>query len=398
MKYALVVIALCAAESALAPHAAAPPPALPRLSISGAASVSGISSGADLAPMLHVAFSDAVFGSGVFAGQAYGCAVTAFAGEPRQACAAQPAGARGPGCVGLASTGAAPCVGCGGPAGTTVGYDHCKKTPGVIDVAALRGGAAAAAAAGTVAPLANLRAARVYAYRGTKDTVYLPGCVNATAAFFQPYVADAARQIAFEAGIPSQHSQPSTDPAIPRDSCGNYTIGGMQNCGYDGVGAMLQHFYDGALRAPPAGARADAARHIPFSQDAYGNASAQFGGLATTGFVYIPTRCEAGTCRLHIALHGCGQSYVSDAGKQGLLYPLLAGYAQWADANGIVVLFPQGGGFVERGWTTDAAQVMAQCHDGYGQTGPAFLTRAGVVLSAIHRMMVAVGGENFWLR
>ena len=390
---------LCAAAVALlASAAAAPPPPLPRLDIIGPASASGISSGADLAPMLHIAYSDVFFASGAFAGQAYGCAVHAFDGEPREACAAQPASQRGPGCVGLASTGAAPCEGCGA-AGTTVAYDHCKKTPAIIQVARLQRWAEAAAARGDIAPLARLREARVYTYRGTRDSVYLPGCVNQTGAFFAPYVAQPQRQILFEAGVPSQHSQPSIDPAVPRDSCGNYTIGGMQNCGYDGVGAMLQHFYDNALSAPPAGATADPARLLNFSQDAYGNASAQFGGLATTGFAYIPARCAPGAaqpCRVHVALHGCGQSYVTP--RQGLLYPLLGGYAPWADANGFVMLFVQGGGFAERGWSTPAAQVMAACHDAYGQTGAAFAWRGGAVLSAIRAMLVALGGEGFWLR
>ena len=387
--------ALCASAAAAAAAAGAAPPPLPRLDIVGRASASGISSGADVAPMLHVAYSDRFFASGAFAGQAYGCAVTAFDADPRVSCASQPPTQRGPGCVGLASTGAAPCVGCGGPAGTTVGYDHCKKSPAVIQTARLQRWAEAAAADGDIAPLANLRDARVYTFRGTRDDVYLPGCVNATGEFFAPFVASRG-QIVFEAAIPSQHSQPTVDPHVPRDSCGNYTVGGCQNCGYDGVGAMLQHFYDGALVAPPAGASADPARLRNFSQDLYGNASAQFGGLATTGFAYIPARCEAAPCRAHVALHGCGQSYVDP--EQGLLYPLFGGYAPWADANGFVVLFVQGGGFAERGWVTNASQVMAACHDGYGQTGADFAFRKGAVLAAIDAMLGALGGEQWWLR
>ena len=50
---------------------AAAPPLLPRLHIVGNVSVSGISSGADLAVQFHVANSDIVNGSGIFAGQAY---------------------------------------------------------------------------------------------------------------------------------------------------------------------------------------------------------------------------------------------------------------------------------------------------------------------------------------
>ena len=77
-------------------------------------------------------------------------------------------------------------------------------------------------------------------------------------------------------------------------------------------------------------------------------------------------------------------------------YALWAGYAAWADANALVVLFVQGGGFRERGWNTDAAQVMGACHDGYGQTGAQYAGRGGVVMAAILAMCEAVGGLGWW--
>ena len=120
-------------------------------------------------------------------------------------------------------------------------------------------------------------------------------------------------QVYFEADVPSNHSQPSIDPHIPRDSCGRYTVGGVQNCGYDGVGAMLRHFYpDGHLVTPPPNASSDPSRLLPFGQDRYGDPTLQFGGLGTTGYVYVPDVCAGGggappsRCRLHVALHGCG--------------------------------------------------------------------------------------------
>ena len=347
MRILVSLVLLVAAPRCAA--AAAPP--LPRLSIVGRGSLSGISSGADLAPMLHVIFSERFLGSGAFAGQAFGCAVTRFSAEPQFLCAQQPAGAKGPGCVGLDSCGGpTPCVGCDN-ASATVAYDHCKKTPEIIEVSRLQAWAAAAAAADRIAPLENLRDARVYTYRGTLDSVYLPGSVNATGAFFAPFVDDPAGQVVFVSSVPSQHSQPSVDPHVPRDTCGKSSVGGVQNCGYDGVGAMLQHFYSGTLIAPPDGASLDPSRLLAFDQDAYGDAAKQFGGLASTGYVYVPRQCTAASaCRVHVALHGCGQSAVEP--KQGTLYVSYGGYAPWADANGIIILYPQGGGFFERNWTT----------------------------------------------
>ena len=75
-------------------------------------SVSGISSGADFAVQLQVAFPQTFAGVGVFAGQAYHCAVTRFPKDELQ-----------PG-----SDPSVPiCDGC--PPNTTLTYDHCKRHP-----------------------------------------------------------------------------------------------------------------------------------------------------------------------------------------------------------------------------------------------------------------------------
>ena len=64
-------------------------------------------------------------------------------------------------------------------------------------------------------------------------------------------------------------------------------------------------------------------------------------GLDTTGYVYVPKGCSSGgsgtRCKLHVALHGCEQSYSTIGNK----FMTNTGYTQWADTNGIIVLFPQ---------------------------------------------------------
>lgn len=222
-------------------------------------------------------------------------------------CSSQPAGAQGPGCVGLNDTGAAPCVGC--PPNQTVLYDHCKVTPGLVQVSVLLAAAEAAASAGRVPPLGNLASARVYLYRGTKDVVYPDGSVNQTQAFFEALVADPAAQVVFEASVPSQHCMPTVDPWLSPASCGvnaPWAPPAMENCGYDGAGAALQHFYGGSLTPPPQGAGPIASQLSAFDQTRYLNGTL-FGGLAEQGYVYVPAACAAGgACRLHVAMHGCG--------------------------------------------------------------------------------------------
>jgi len=213
------------ATLAIAAHSAGP---LPRLNIAPASlTISGISSGADLAAHFAVAYSDITSGAAIFAGEPWLCAVTRFPGEPVFTCAAAEAkiGSPGPGCAGL-PTGFAPCEGCGSDGNTTVLYDHCKsRGPGALplylDVPTLAGAAAAAARADLIAPLAGLSAMRTYLYRGALDSCYLDGAVNFTAAFFSAFAADPASQVVFVANVPSGHCTPTIDPWVPRASCGH---------------------------------------------------------------------------------------------------------------------------------------------------------------------------------
>ena len=64
--------------------------------------------------------------------------------------------------------------------------------------------------------------------------------------------------------------------------------------------------------------------------------------MHSEGYVYVPTGCAteaqvAVPCRLHVAFHGCGQSVVTV--RDAFFWQ--AGYNRWAEANNIVVLYPQ---------------------------------------------------------
>lgn len=254
-------------------------------------------------------------------------------------------------------------------------------------------------------------------------------------------------QVIFEASIPSSHLQPSIDPHIPPASCGRFTIGGVQNCGYDGVGAMLQHFFPKRqLITPPANSSSDPARLISFGQDAYGNATEQYGGLGTTSYVYVPTACADGVtaCSLHVALHGCG-SYVLDPGV-GFNYALYGAGCGWWRVDAVPMgaasvptqadmahgLTPTTSSFSipravalsrEDGPVTPTrcgtcpclvASVMlllrlmpCWCHAFHfrswlaamtatDKTGPAFADRRAPQLAAIAAMARAIGGETWW--
>jgi hypothetical protein len=363
---------------------------LPRLNLFGNITISGISSGADVAVQFHIANSDIINGSAIFAGQAYGCAVHRFAIEPQFACLNQSYERRGPGCVGM-SWGSAPCYGCDGQLNSqTVTYDHCKGPtiplgPGWTQIPILIKYAQDLEANGDIPPLSNLIDDSVYLYRGTKDTVYLDGSVNNTLAFFQ---ALNVTQSLFVSNIPSAHCWPST-ASPPQGICGgSYTL---QNCNYDGAGGALQFLYGESLITP-----SNISYYIPnnmlmFYQFHY-SLDTPWAGQGKQGYVYIPSFCNSGPCRLHVALHGCGMSASNPSMSMNFIQD--TGLNAWAEANNLVILYPQMGGFLDYNITAPAEQLESACFDGYGQTGIDFASTTGPQMLAIRNMISALYGGN----
>jgi hypothetical protein len=389
---ALLAPLLALLQLAPAARAASSLRMLPRLNIVGAVTISGISSGADLAMQFHVANSDIVNGSAIFAGQAYGCAITRFDGEPQYTCAVVP---DGPGCEGM-PWGPAPCLGC--DAGMTLAYDHCKQTPNITAsagaIAKLVAYARAEEAAGNIPALANLRSSSVYLYRGTKDETYKDGAVNATQATFAALGVPPA-SMRFDAGVPSGHCWPTADVAVPLSSCGG-GVGGppaMENCNnFDGAGAALQFLFNNSLTPPLNVSAFDATAFLFFYQFHY-YAEESWAGQAKQGWLYQPQRCQQQRpCRLHIALHGCGMS--ASNSKMDMSFVQHTGLNAWAEANDLVILYPQQGGFIDYNRTAPSPQLGGSCFDGYGQTGQDFASITGSQMLAIRNMIAALRGGN----
>lgn len=163
---------------------------------------------------------------------------------------------------------------------------------------------------------------------------------------------------------------------------------------YDAAGAALQFFYGPLLRTDGA---ALGGRLQPFDQKPYirrSNGSALTparAAMADTGYLYVPAACTAGQpCRLHVAFHGC-QQY---AGRIGAAFVEHAGFNEWADANRIVVLYPQAA-------ATSAPPITPYnpkgCWDWWGYNDflfdPAgrYATRDGLQIAAVWRMVQRLG-------
>ena len=112
-------------------------------------------------------------------------------------------------------------------------------------------------------------------------------------------------------------------------------------------------------------------------------------GLAVRGVLYTPTACRraspaakaAAACKLHINLHGCNMA----EDRLGLRYVQNAGFAEWAETNRLVVLFPQtGGNYTD---PLSGFSWVANCWDNYGFTGLDYAERTGPMMAPVHRML-----------
>jgi poly(3-hydroxybutyrate) depolymerase len=329
---------------ALIPGCGSSAPKLPALGADlPQTSVSGLSSGGYMAGQFHVAHSATVAGAAILAAGPYGCAQSAAAD-------------------------AFPVFPAATAANLVQAQNGCTANNlsglGVLDSGTLLHRASALADRGKIDPLSGLEHAKVYLYSGADDrSVVKP-------------VTEAARNFYLAAGVPAENVEfvfknPGGHAFLTADkgaACDRSAPPFIDNCGYDQAGAILRFIY-GPL-APKGAARPE--NFIAFAQGDYAASSAT---LSDEGVVYVPSTCraEAG-CRTHIVFHGCGQSraQADDAVIRD------TGFADWAETNRIIVLFPQ---------AASSALNPQACWDWWGYTGLDFLTRDAPQIKAIEAML-----------
>jgi hypothetical protein len=217
----------------------------------------------------------------------------------------------------------------------------------------------------------------VWIYRGAADPYVGKPVADALEAYYAALVqpSQVLRVEHPEAG----HVFPTADPAAA--PCTSVEPPFVGACGLDGARALLEHLY-GELAA---GAAAQPGGLTEFDQRPYaGDAGSK--GLAGRGWLYVPQECRAGgdaRCRLHVVFHGCkqGASYVGDA------FVRRSGYLEAAEANRIVLLFPQ----IEPGFQPLNPN---GCWDWWGYEGEDYAVSSGVQLRAVRAMVADLLGER----
>ena len=158
----------------------------------------------------------------------------------------------------------------------------------------------------------------------------------------------------------------------------------LNDCDYDAAGELLKHLY-GALLAPAA---KEGGALRKFDQNPFAGGDAFAISMADEGYLYVPKACEAGGCRVHVAFHGCRQG----AEAVGERYVREAGYNRWADANRLLVLYPQA--VARYGWGLGRWSYIMNprgCWDWWGYTGAGYHTRSGAQIRAVEAMLDRLG-------
>lgn len=300
MKRSFLMAALACALGAGAATAEVGTAALPALGADlGRTTVSGISSGGFMAAQLATAYSSRIAGVGVVAAGPYYCAHTYQT-----------------------------------LSGLENAEDVCM-TPLTAAVAAkgeisLRN-AKAFAGKQRIDPVENLGRQRVYAFSGANDDTVKTIVVDQVAKYYGLAGApvDAISDVRNkDAGHAFATSDPDDLPCAATES--PY----INNCGIDQAHDLLRHLYPD--RSGPANRGAARGDLLRFDQKEF--ISGKRSSMDDEAWIYVPADCvkQAG-CAVHVAFHGCLQG----ASEIGSRFYRHVGYNGFADANRLIVLYPQ---------------------------------------------------------
>jgi hypothetical protein len=315
----------------------------------GESSISGISSGAFMAVQFATAWSGTVKGVGVIAGGPYYCAQATAIGELG-------------GNIGAILTATGPCL-VGPPPSLEPLIKQTDKWAHNRDIDGTE----------------HIAGQKIYLFHGYNDAVVGRTVTDAAHRFYLHYLSDRNwGNLFYQSAIGAGHSQVTLSYGLKCSDNEDYFI---DRCNYDQAGIILQHIY-GALQ--PRNDGQPTGHLLAFDQREFTSpVSPASYSLAESGYVYVPASCAAlEPCRVHIALHGCKQNHDTIADR----YVQHAGYNEWADANHLIVLYPQ---TIVGDPVTNLGTPLNPygCWDWWGYTGFNYAVKAGPQITAIKGML-----------
>ncbi|MCX7206398.1 MAG: poly(3-hydroxybutyrate) depolymerase [Proteobacteria bacterium] len=314
-------------------------------------SVSGLSSGAFMAAQFETAFSSTIVGAGIVAGGPFYCAGSSFPVPPS---------------VLVATTA------CMNPSLSLSGPPNPKV---LLELAQ------AFEHSGAIDKLANLQKHKVYVFSGQADKTVYTAVVDQTTAFLQ-LAGVATPNIKYIQNVDAGHAIiTGNSQNVP---CADTQSPYINDCKFTQSQDMLKHIY-GDLK--PAVNKLSG-KVIKFNQGEF--IKSNYTSMSNDAYLYVPKACEGETCKVHVAFHGCEQG----ASKIGDQFYNTTGYNEIADANKIIVLYPQ----VEanNGWFGTPANPKG-CWDFWGYSdpfnplAPNFYSKTSPQMSAVKAMLDRLG-------
>jgi len=295
--------------------------------------VSGISAGAAFAVQYQIAHSSKVRAAGIVAGIPFYCA------------------------QGL----------------SVMGAFSCMDSPLTINIAELNAEINMSASIGLVDPVANIEKHAVMLFSGIYDSVVNHGTMELLAV---QYLELGVHNIRTYFNYSAEHAWITN---YWGNSCGTLGLPYINNCGLDFAGEFLrmawkhmgESFNEHRGTFNTTNLRA-------FSQTTFG-ADGLTNSLAATGYYYVPSKCGANSskrCHVHLNFHGCTQ----DVGSVGTDYVKYTGLNEWAEANDIIVVYPQA-------VPNALLDNPNACFDWWGYAGPGYANKDGVQMQIFESMM-----------
>jgi hypothetical protein len=252
-------------------------------------SVSGLSSGAFFAVQYQIAYSASIRGAAIYAGGPYYCAQGSLVDALLM----------------------------------------CTESLETIPLSTLESYISQQVQAGSIDGIGNLTSQHVFLFSGILDTTVNPAVMKVLEKMYRDL---GVMDIKSNYDLLAAHTYPTLNFGNP---CTLSYVPYISQCDYDGAGTGLQTIY-GPLKPAVSPISSNI---MEIRQDNFTNNPAAI-SLAATGYAYVPSACRLSSstvCKLHVAFHGCLQN----AGTVNEAFVENAGYNGWAEANNIIVLYPQ---------------------------------------------------------
>ncbi len=248
---------------------------------------------------------------------------------------------------------------------------------------------AAADEAGDIDDPAGLADDRVWLFTGAADDIVPPAIVGVLHDYYRA-LGLGPPQLVLEENGSAHHGVPiaafTGASEHPVRRCDEYGLPFLLECGFDAAERLLAHLYPTGFVAEPQAP--DRGRIQAFDQTVFFAGEDASISMGSVGYLYVPAGCAADApaatpCRLHVAFHGC-QQHIALVGDD---FYWDAGYNRWAEANRVVVLYPQVTAWNRPLDITGLSANPQACWDWWGYSGPDYFRRSGKQMQAVRQMI-----------